>query len=85
MVVVEYEAMAVIAFFMANRANIMFTRCCRNPRFFRGLFCVGKSFFRRAATFSAFRAFQAITLFIVRLASGCIILEFGECLFNTAF
>ena len=84
-VMVKHQAVAVVALFVANRANIMFAGCCSDADFFGGTFCISETLSGRFRAISAFRAFQAISLFVKWLTAGGVVAEFGERFFGVAF
>lgn len=84
-VMVKHQAVAVVALFVANRANIMFAGCCSDAHLFCGTFCISETLSGRFRAISAFRAFQAIPLFVKWLTAGGVVAEFVEGFFSVAF
>lgn len=84
-VMVKDQTVTVVAFFIANRANIMFAWCCSDADFFGGASCIGETLSGRFRAISAFRAFQAIPMFVKWLTAGGVVAEFGERFFGGAF
>jgi len=84
-VMVKHQAVAVVALLVANRAHIMFARCCSDADFFGSTSCISETLSSRFRAISAFRAFQAISLFVKWLTAGGVVAEFGKRFFSVAF
>lgn len=69
MIVVEYKTVSVIAFFMANRANVVFARFGGYSKFFCGTTRIGKTFACGFCAILTFRSFKTVTVFVIWLTT----------------